>query len=294
LSFFLIFRTLDAVNGPGADSWVAGKTVLVTGATDGIGRHTALELARAGARVYLHGRDPMRCASARSEIVATTGSEHVHELVADFASLSGVRHCARQVERRISVLHVLVNNAGVYMRQRQLTPDGLEMTFGVNHIAPFLLTALLMPLLVQASRARIVTVSSVAHTRARLDFDNLQAERSFDPYQAYALSKLGNVLFSLELAERLRGNSVSSNTLHPGVIETKLLHEGFPGSTGESVERGAARLVSLASSPALEGVSGQYFVDSLPREPSPLARDRTLRARFWSASAALAGAEPHR
>jgi NAD(P)-dependent dehydrogenase (short-subunit alcohol dehydrogenase family) len=234
----------------------------------------------------------MRCASVRDQIVATTGSVHVHELVADFASLSGVRDCARQLERRTRVLHVLVNNAGVYMRQRQLTPDGLEMTFGVNHIAPFLLTALLVPLLVQVSRARIVTVSSVAHTRARLDFDNLQAEQSFDPYQAYALSKLGNLLFSLELAERLRGTAVSSNTLHPGVIATKLLHEGFPGSTGESVERGATRLVYLASSPAVDGVSGQYFVDSIPREPSPLARDRTLRARFWSASAALAGAEP--
>jgi len=283
---------MGAVDEPVADSWVAGKTALVTGATDGIGRETALALARGGATLYLHGRDPLRCSKAREDLVATTGAERVHTVIADFGTLAGIRHCAREMQQRTPVLDVLVNNAGVYMRRRQLTPDGLEMTFAVNHIAPYLLTALLMPLLMHAPSARVITVSSIAHSRAHVDFDNLQGEKSFNPYQAYALSKLGNVLFSLELAERLAGTAVSSNTLHPGVIATKLLQEGFPGSSGASVPRGAATTVFLASSPLLDGVSGQYFVDSAPREPSPLARDRELRARFWARSADLAGAEP--
>lgn len=281
---------MNFVNEPVADRWVEGKTVLVTGATDGIGRETARALLRAGATVIVHGRDEKRCEATRREIAP--GSEPVHTLVADFASLEGVRSCARLVAERTAVLHVLVNNAGVYMRHRQLTPDGLEMTFAVNHIAPFLLTALLLPLLLRAPSARVLTVSSVAHTRAHVDFDNLQAERTFDPYQAYALSKLGNLLFSAELAERLSRTQVTSNALHPGVVATKLLREGFPGSVGQHSPQGAVTPVYLASSPAVEGANGQYFVDRKAREPSPLVRDRTLRSRFWAVSAALAGAEP--
>jgi NAD(P)-dependent dehydrogenase (short-subunit alcohol dehydrogenase family) len=151
-----------------------------------------------------------------------------------------------------------------------------------------------MPLLVAGAPARVITVSSVAHTRARVDFENLQAEKSFDPYEAYALSKLGNILFSMELAERVAEARVSSNALHPGVIATKLLKEGFPGSAGGSVGAGASTTVYLASRSTLAGVSGQYFVDSTPREPSPLARDKELRRRFWSESARLAGGEARR
>jgi NAD(P)-dependent dehydrogenase (short-subunit alcohol dehydrogenase family) len=290
LSFFPIFRTIKFVNEPVADRWVAGKTVLVTGATDGIGRETARALLRAGATVIVHGRDEERCEATRREIASD--SDRVLTLVADFASLEGVRRCARSVAEQTAELHVVVNNAGVYMRRRQLTPDGLEMTFAVNHIAPFLLTALLLPLLLRAPSARVITVSSVAHTRARLEFDNLQAERTFDPYQAYALSKLGNLLFSAELAERLAGTHVTSNALHPGVVATKLLREGFPGSVGQRSWHGAVTPVYLASSPAVEGVTGKYFVDRKVREPSPLVRDATLRSRFWTVSAALAGAEP--
>jgi NAD(P)-dependent dehydrogenase (short-subunit alcohol dehydrogenase family) len=225
-------------------------------------------------------------------ITAATGSKDVHEVAADFGSCAGIRRCAEQLQQRTPILHVLVNNAGVYMRHRRLTPDGMEMTFGVNHIGPFLLTALVLPLLQEAGAARVVTVSSAAHTRARLDFGNLQSEKSFDPYQAYALSKLGNVMFTLELAERLAGTGMTATTLHPGVIATKLLQEGFPGSTGEPVESGAARVVALACGAIPGDPNGQYFVNSVPREPSALARRKDLRARFWNVSALLAGEEP--
>jgi NAD(P)-dependent dehydrogenase (short-subunit alcohol dehydrogenase family) len=271
---------------------MTGRTVLVTGATDGIGRETALELARVGARVVVHGRDRDRVETTRAAIVAATGNEAVETAVADLASQRAVRALSAEIHERFDLVHVLVNNAGVYMHRRVLTEDGLETTFAVNHLAPFLLTRLLLDRLAAAARggrvARVVTVSSVAHQRGVVDLGNLQGERVFSPYGSYALSKLCNVLFTIELAERLRDSGVTANTLHPGVVATKLLRAGF-GSMGGSVAEGARTPVFLASSPEVEQVSGRYFVGRQPVEPAPPARDRASRKALWALSEKLTG-----
>ncbi len=189
-----------------------GQIVLVTGSTDGIGKQTALELARLGAHVLVHGRSQERAAAARDEIRRQVDNAQVAEIVGDLASLGEVRQLAATLQQRYDRLDVLINNAGVFMNERRLTEDGLEMTFAVNHLAPFLLTQLLMNSLRAAPKARIITVSSVAHQRARVDFYNLQGERNFNGYGAYALSKLWNILFKYELAERLAGTGITANT----------------------------------------------------------------------------------
>jgi NAD(P)-dependent dehydrogenase (short-subunit alcohol dehydrogenase family) len=200
-----------------------------------------------------------------------------------------VRTAAASLIERYPAIHVIVHNAGVYMTGRVLTGEGFEMTFAVNHLAPHLLTGLLLGHLRKSGRARIVTVSSMVHMRAKIDFENLQGEKHYDGYSAYGLSKLANVLFTLELAERLRGTDVTATCLHPGVIATKLLRAGFGSSQGGSVESGAQTSVYLVSSPDVEGVTGAYFVDKKQATPSPLASDAALRRRLWEVSDALVG-----
>jgi NAD(P)-dependent dehydrogenase (short-subunit alcohol dehydrogenase family) len=263
-----------------------GKTILVTGATDGIGRQTALELTRMGARVFVHGRSPERAEKTVREIEKETGNSHVERIVADLSSMEQVRMLAEEVRLRCGRLDVLLNNAGTYMKSNVTTVDGFETTFAVNHLAPFLLTRLLEPLLRSSVPARVVTVSSVAHMRAQLDMNNLQGERRFDPYGAYALSKLANILFSNEFAARMHATGVTSNCLHPGVISTKLLRIGFD-SDGASVEEGAATSVHLASSPLVGAETGKYFVKKQAVLPAPVARDAEACRAFWEASEAL-------
>lgn len=265
-----------------------GKVILVTGATDGIGKQTALELARLGATVLVHGRSLERGRAVVERIHAVTGHNKIELFVADLSSQRQVRELAAAVWAMHGRLDVLINNAGVYMKERHLTEDGFEVTFAVNHLAPFLLTNLLLDLLRASAPARVVTVSSVAHQRARVEFDNLQGEKRYDSYGAYALSKLGNVLFSYELAARLDGTGVTSNSLHPGVISTKLLRAGFSRS-GDSLEAGAATPVYLASSPVVATVTGKYFVDKRETRSAPATYDISLRARFWQVSALLTG-----
>ena len=175
------------------------------------------------------------------------------------------------------------------MTSRTLTADGYEMMFAVNHLAPFLLTHLLLDLLKRSAPSRVVTVASVAHMRARLDLDNLQGEKRFTAYGAYALSKLGNVLFTYELAERLRGSGVSAVCLHPGSVGTKLLREGFGGMSGVPVKQGADTPVFLASAGEVEGVTGRYFVRRKEEQPALLAGDSGTRRKFWDVSARLCG-----
>jgi NAD(P)-dependent dehydrogenase (short-subunit alcohol dehydrogenase family) len=249
-----------------------GKVVLVTGSTDGIGQWTAQELARKGARVLVHGRSREKAERACEQIRQATGSTRVEPVLADLSEMEAVRGLARQVEERTDVLHALVHNAGVFMHERRLTPDGFETTFAVNHLAPFLLTHLLKPLLEKGAPSRVVVVASIAHQRGRIDFDNLQGERGFSGYGAYAASKLANVLYAEELAERWAPLRITANSLHPGVISTKLLKEGF-GSTGDTVEEGARTSVYLASSPEVEGVSGRYFVKCREAPTVPQAVD---------------------
>jgi NAD(P)-dependent dehydrogenase (short-subunit alcohol dehydrogenase family) len=264
------------------------KVVLITGATDGIGKQTALDLAAMSATVIVHGRTAQRARDAAQEIQRRTGNKNVDSVYADFSSLSDVRHLAADVKAKCKRLHVLINNAGVYMKERRTTNDGFEMTFAVNHLAPFLLTNLLLDLLKHSTPARIINLSSIAHTRAKLEFDNLQGEKQFDAYGAYALSKLGNVLFTNELAERLNGTNVTVNAVHPGVITTKLLRAGFSIS-GSSVGEGAETSVYLASSPLVENVTGKYFVKKSEENSSAIAQDSQLRKKFWEVSCLLVG-----
>jgi NAD(P)-dependent dehydrogenase (short-subunit alcohol dehydrogenase family) len=267
---------------------VKNKIVLITGSTDGIGKQTAIELARLGATVLLHGRSAERGKAAMEEVRRITGSDNLDYVAADLSSQKQVRAMAAQVHERYDRLHVLINNAAVVMNKRQLTEDGLEMTFAVNHLAPFLLTHLLLGLLQQSAPARIINVSSGTHQGARIDFDNLQGERSFNGYSVYALSKLGNILFTYDLAERLKGTGVTVNCLHPGVTATKLLRIGW-GSGGDSLEEGAATPVYLASLPEVENVTGQYFVRKQPTPSSALTHDVKLRQAFWKVSEQLTG-----
>ena len=263
---------------------------LVTGATSGIGMSTAIGLAGLGAHVIVHGRDEARCDTTVQVIRRVTGHDRAGHVVADFRRLDDVRAMADEVLSRYGGLHVVVNNAGTYMQGRVETEDGFETTFQVNHLAPFLLTNLLLERLAESAPARVVNVTSVAHTQVHeVDFEDLHAQQGYSAYGAYALSKLANVLFTYELARRLEGTGVTANCLHPGVVATKLLHEGFPGTSGESSEEGAATSIHHAASPAVEGVSGRYFRD-LEEVPSErLSHDRELQRRMWDVSAELTG-----
>ena len=270
---------------------IRGKTVLITGSTDGIGKASAEELARLGAKVIVHGRSSDRCASVAEEIHQLTGNHAVGWVAADLASLNEVTAMADQIRTRYGQLQVLVNNAGVYMEKHILTENGHEMTLAVNYLSHFLLTNLLIKRLKANAPSRIINVASVAHTRGHIEFDNLQGGKDFSPYDAYALSKLANVLFTVELAERLKDSGMTVNCLHPGVIGTKLLRAGFPQLSGATAQEGAKTVVYLASSADVSGVTGKYFSNMREEKPSTYTRDAKLRERFWRVSEELVKAK---
>jgi retinol dehydrogenase 14 len=259
-----------------------GKVILITGSTDGIGKQTALDLAEKGASIIVHGPDPERTKSAASEIKEATGSNNIDFLVADFSSLEAVRKLSDQLHEKYDRIDVLINNAGVYMSRRELSKDGFEMTFAVNHLSHFLLTHHLLDLIKKSSHGRIINVASMAHAH-EMDFDNLQAEKFFDGYTAYSLSKLSNILFTYELARRLENTGVTVNCLHPGVIRTKLLKVGW-GMGGSSLESGSKTSVYLASAPEVEKVSGKYFANCRPAVSSSVSHDRFVQEKFWQLS----------
>jgi len=260
------------------------KTVLVTGGTDGIGRETALQLACMGARVLVHGRDKEKGTRVINDINQNTCKEKVSLYIADFSSLTDVKRMAEEIKREQTELHVLVNNAGNFYKERLLSADDIEMTMAVNHFAPFLLTLLLLDLLKTSMPARIVNVASSSHRLVRsVDFENLQGETKYDGFIAYNLSKLGNVLFTQSLADRLAGTSVTANALHPGVVNTKLLRKSYH-LDGMSVDKGAQTSVYLASSPAVEGVSGKYYKNMQERPTSDLSQGKNLQDAFWKLS----------
>ena len=265
------------------------KTILITGSTDGIGLECATLLAQEGERVILHARDSSRGTPVLEQVRTSSGNDTVDLVVGDFASLRQVRAMGAQVVAKYPKIDVLVNNAGVYMLERRLTEDGYEMTFAVNHLAHFLLTNLLLDSLKNAAPSKIVVVSSEAHQGSRMDFDNLQGLKQFKPYSIYSASKLANLLFAYELAVRLTGTSITVNALHPGVIATKMLRAGFGSFGGSSVRKGADRVLHLIASPAVEGISGKYFVDSLEHPSSEESRNRNLQKEFWRLSEKLVG-----
>jgi len=267
--------------------------ILVTGSSDGIGRTTAIELARQGARVIVHGRQAERVARVVGELRGLGGGEPPEPLILDLGRLADVRAAGARLDERGVSVDVLINNAGVYQRKRAVTADGYEQTLAINHLAPFALTHALLASRAGQELQRVVNVSSVAHTRGKLDLDDLFFERrGFDPYGTYAASKLANVLFTVELARRLAKRGVAVNALHPGVVSTKLLTEGFGVQGRDSLEQGAATSVRLALDADLDGVTGGYFSDGKPAPMSAAARDITLTRRFYEKSAELTGVDP--
>jgi NAD(P)-dependent dehydrogenase (short-subunit alcohol dehydrogenase family) len=258
------------------------KTVLITGATDGIGRQAALDLAGLGARVIVHGREATRVGAL---LEALAGPHDA--VVADLASLHAVRRMAAEVLAKHPRLDVLIHNAGTYEPVFRLTKDGLERTLAVNHVAPFLLTHLLLERLIASAPARIVVVASIAHRRARADLEPARGS-DYDAYGEYARSKLANLWFTLALARRLEGTGVTVNALHPGVIATKLLRAAL-GTKGAPVEAGAGRIVHLAASPDLADANGAFFVDDRPSAPSSAAADPSLQEQWWTLSQRWAG-----
>jgi|ERR1035438_2234871 retinol dehydrogenase-14 len=277
---------------------MAGKTVLVTGGTAGIGRATAMGLAMMGAHLGITGRDRGRTEETAGEIRAASGGQ-VDVFVADLSSQSQVRRLAEQVLQAYPRVDVLVNNVGGCWNTRHVTADGLERTFALNYLAPFLLTNLLLDRRKQSAPARVVTVASNAHTTGRIDFDDLQSERSYSGSTAYSQSKLANVLFTYELARRLAATSVTANALHPGVVSTSFgaedpgvvqrLFVPFVRPFLKTPVQGAATSIHLASSPDVEQVSGRYFANSKPKRSSKASYDQTAAARLWQVSAELVG-----
>ncbi len=276
---------------------VRGKTALITGATSGIGREASIQLARGGARVIMIGRDRARTESALADIVARSGSKEVSSLICEFSSQAAIRELAVAVQKGHDRLHILVNNAGGVNRARRLTADGVEATFAVNHLGPFLLTNLLRDLLEHSAPGRVITVASIGHRQGSIDFNDLGFERGYSIMRAYARSKLANVLFAAELALRLEGRGVTSNSIHPGSVNTNIWSGAPPWAKPLitilfrpffiSAERGAAHVVALATRPDLDGVTGKYFEKEKMVEPARLARDMALARRLWDVSASL-------
>jgi NAD(P)-dependent dehydrogenase (short-subunit alcohol dehydrogenase family) len=278
---------------------MSGKTCLVTGATSGIGQETARQLAALGASVIIVARNAGRGDAAAAQIRASVPSAQVTTAVADLESLDQVRRLAADVEARHERLDVLVNNAGVISLGRKLTGDGYEVTFAVNHLAPFLLTGLLRGLLERSAPSRVVTVASGSHQGIRaVPWDCLATGGYARADEAYGVSKLANILFTAELARRLDGTGVTANCLHPGFIRTSIGRE-VTGAYGVGLRlilrmcpgpaTGARTPVYLASSPEVEKVSGGYFIKSRPARPSALARDEAAARRLWALSADLTG-----
>lgn len=280
------------------EATLTGKVCVITGASSGIGKETAAGLARLGATVVMVCRDRERGEAARAEVQEKSGGQAVDLLFADLSSLQAVRQLAAELKERYPHLHVLINNAGALHPTRQVTVDGLEQTFAVNHLAGFLLTHLLLDVLKKSAPARIINVSSGAHQMGAIDFEDLQAEKRYTQLKAYSQSKLANVLFTVELAKRLSGTGVTVNAVHPGTVNTNFGKDakGLFGVLVKVIrpimrtpEKGAETPIYLASSPELDSVTGRYFVDRQPTATARQAQDAAAAQRLWQVSEKLVG-----
>jgi retinol dehydrogenase 14 len=274
---------------------MTGKTVLITGASAGIGKATASELAALGARVVLLCRDPAKAEAARGEIRARTPSAEVDVVPLDLRSFASVRACAAAVLATQPRIDVLLNNAGVFPPDLRLTADGFEEQIGVNHLGHFLLTNLLLERLIASAPARVVTVSSMMHAGGKIDLQSFRAPAKYNSFSAYRQSKLANILFSNELARRVSEHGVTSNSLHPGGVATEIARDASwlmrvgMRLVGTSPEKGARTSVYLASAPERERTTGLYFVALREKQPAPAALDESLAQRLWDESAKLVG-----
>ena len=280
------------------NSGMGGKVILITGGTSGIGKAAATALAGMGATVVITGRNEERGKRALQEIREESGNDGVELILADLTVQDEVRHLAEELRERHNQLEVLVNNAGLVLSERTETPDGIETQLAINHLAPFLLTNLLLDLLKESAPSRIVTVSSDAHRWAKIDLDDLQSRKRYRGMQVYGKTKLANIMFTYELAERLEGTGVTANCMHPGGVNTNFgNNQGGPMNLlfrlfkpfMRSPEQGADTLIYLASSPEVEGMTGKYLADRKVKAASDAAYDETTRKRLWEASEELTG-----
>jgi retinol dehydrogenase-12/retinol dehydrogenase-13 len=274
---------------------MAGRVCVVTGASGGIGKAVSAGLAGRGATVALVVRSRARGDAARDEIARQTGSRDLHVVLADLSRQADVRRAAEEIQASFGAVHVLVNNAGTFTRRRQETVDGVETQWAVNHLAPFLLTRLLLPALAAGRPARVVTLSSNAHRSAKLRWDDLEMKHGrYRGLRQYCNTKLANVLFTRELARRAAGIGVTANAMHPGVVATELLLGGFPPLRLfrrflRTPEQGAATALYLAADPAAAAVTGEYFFDCRPVSLAPNATDDEAARRLWEVSEAMVG-----
>lgn len=273
---------------------------MITGASSGLGRVTAIELARMGANLTLVCRNRARGENVIAEIREKTGNRTLTLMLADLSVQQSIRELAAAFLDRGEPMHLLVNNAGLFNLKRELTADGIETVFAVNHLSYFMLTLLLLDRIRQSAPARIVNVASAAHRHGTIDFDDLGGERRYRPMRIYGQSKLANILFTYELARRLEGSGVTVNCAHPGAVATGLganngalakLLMPVIGLFMRSPARGAATQIYLASSPEVEGISGKYFVDCKPAQSSAESYDTTVARRLWEVSASMTGVE---
>jgi len=280
--------------------WIRGKTCMITGATSGIGRASAVELGQMGAKLVLVCRNRERGAELVREI-QQAGNSEVELMVADLESQAQIRKVAADFLATRKPLHVLMNNAGIFNMKRRTTTDGIEEVWAVNHLAYFMLTLLLLDRIKESAPARIINISSHLHQNATIRFDDLGAERSYGGMSSYGQSKLGNVLFTYELARRLEGTGVTVNAVHPGAVATNLARNNggivsaawkLAGTFMRSPNNGARTQVYLASSPEVDGITGKYFIDCKEARSSAESHDASIARRLWDVSAQMTGLPP--
>ncbi len=266
---------------------IKDKIVLITGSTDGIGKQTALELAQMKAKVIIHGRNEQRAKKVVTELTDRTNNSEIDYVVADLSSFEEIRKMSEQLYNRYDKLDVLINNDGVCKNERVLSKDGSELTFAINHLSCFLQTGLLLDLIKNSSYSRIVNVASQAHA-SQLEFENLQGEKYYDGYDAYSRSKLCNIMFTYTLSQKLEGTGITANVLHPGVINTKLLHEGF-GMGGSTLTQGSKTSIYLASSEEVAFESGKYFSNQWLTRSAGISYDLKVQEKLWDVSEKMTG-----
>ncbi|MFK7924791.1 MAG: SDR family oxidoreductase [Bacteroidia bacterium] len=271
------------------------KSILITGATSGIGKAAALQLALQGHNILFNSRNPMRGEKVREELISASGNSQITTLPANLASFQQIKAFAKGVQKKMPVIDVLINNAGMFASEQRLTEDDYEETLAVNHLAPFLLTGLLLDNLKKSPAARIINVSSGAHKNGKVYFDDMNGEKEFKPFKRYGDTKLMNVLFSRHLAQKLADTDITVNSLHPGVVGTNVARE-FPAWArmlfdwlSLSPEKGAQTTVYLATKPEGGKVSGEYFYKSKIAKTSALAKDDELAAKLWQWSEEATG-----